>query len=111
MTHNPTKGVKRPTQPSEKTPILPDDLMARILDAPDENTVKGIRDRAMLSAFAHLALRETELAGLRVGSYGMWDGVMQVKVEGKGDKVRYVEVNPDTQRLLEAYFRWINSAQ
>ncbi len=104
ITHNPTKGVKRPSRPSEKTPILPDDLMARLVDAPDEDTVKGLRDRAMLSAFAHLALRETELAGLRVGSYGMWDGVMQVKVEGKGDKVRYVEVNPRTQRRLEAYF-------
>ena len=45
MTHNPTKGVKRPSRPSEKTPILPDELMARLLDAPDENTVKGIRDR------------------------------------------------------------------
>ena len=104
MTHNPTKGVERPARPSEKTPILPDDLMARLLNAPDETTTKGIRDRAMLSTFAHLALREAELASLRVGSYGMWDGVMQCKVEGKGDKLRYVEVDPGTQRRLEAYF-------
>ncbi len=104
ISHNPTKGVKRPNAPSEKTPFLPDALIGDLLEAPAGDSLKAKRDRAMLSTFAHQALREDELGRLRVRDYSIWDGLLQFKVEGKGNKTRYVEVGPLTQRLLDIYF-------
>ena len=104
ISHNPTKGVKRPDAPSEKTPFLPDALIGKLLNAPAGETLKAKRDRAMLTTFAYHALREDELGRLSVRDYSIWDGLLQFKVWGKGNKPRYVEVGPLTQRLLEVYF-------
>lgn len=46
---NPVHGVKRPKIETNegKTPALGDDQAKRLLDAPDTETVKGVRDRAI----------------------------------------------------------------
>ena len=63
VTHNPVKGVKRP--PIEgydgKAPALSDYQARRLLDAPDSETVKGKRDRAILTTLLYHALRREEL--------------------------------------------------
>ena len=48
---NPVHGVKRPKIETNegKTPALGDDQAKRLLDAPDTETVKGVRDRAILA--------------------------------------------------------------
>src|SRR5579862_2239626 len=45
--HNPVKGVKRPKVESEegKTPALGDHQARKLLVAPDEKSLKGLRDR------------------------------------------------------------------
>jgi integrase/recombinase XerD len=50
VTHNPVKGVERPkTESGEgKTPALGDHQARKLLDAPQEETVKSKRDRAIL---------------------------------------------------------------
>ncbi len=104
ISHNPTKGVKRPNAPSEKTPFLPDTLIGKLLNAPTGSSIKAKRDRAMLSTFVYHALREDELGRLCVRDYSIWDGLLQFKVWGKGNKTRYVEAGQLTQRLLNVYF-------
>ena len=51
VTHNPVKGVKRPKVDSYegKTPALGDAQARQLLDAPPTDTLKGKRDRAILS--------------------------------------------------------------
>src|SRR3984893_2196971 len=51
VSHNPVKGVKRPKVESGegKTPALGDHQARELLTAPDEETVKSKRDRAILS--------------------------------------------------------------
>jgi integrase/recombinase XerD len=51
VTHNPVKGVKRPKVESYegKTPALGDGQARALLDAPGSETLKGRRDRAILS--------------------------------------------------------------
>lgn len=53
MTHNPVKGVKRPrAEVNEgKTPAIGDGQARALLNAPDADTIKGKRDRAILSTF------------------------------------------------------------
>jgi integrase/recombinase XerD len=52
---------------------------------------------------AHHALRREELCKLTVGDVQLRVGVVHLRVEGKGSKVRYVPVHPETQRLVAAY--------
>jgi integrase/recombinase XerD len=46
VTHNPVKGVKRPKNESDegKNPALGDHQARKLLVAPDEETLKGIRE-------------------------------------------------------------------
>src|SRR5271167_4133488 len=51
VTHNPVKGVERPRSESGegKTPAIGDHQARKLLDAPQEDTIKSRRDRAILS--------------------------------------------------------------
>lgn len=65
---NPVHEVERPKASSHEglTPALSDTQARRLLNAPPTDTVKGKRDRAILSTLAHHTLRRAELCNLRV---------------------------------------------
>jgi integrase/recombinase XerD len=73
------------------------------LHAPPENGLKGIRDRAILSVLLFHGIRRAELCTLTVRDYERREGVMHFRIEGKGEKVRYVPVATNTQRLIQRY--------
>jgi site-specific recombinase XerD len=106
VTHNPVKGVKRPRAESGegKTPALGDHQARKLLDAPDEETVKSKRDRAILSTLLFHALRRDELCKLKVkDARHARRGVPHLKVAGKGEKTRYLPLHPGTSALLHDY--------
>src|SRR5580704_17354263 len=71
VTHNPVKGVKRPKVESDvgKTPAITDHQVRKLLVAPAEKTLKGMRDRAILATLLYHALRREELCKLTVRDY------------------------------------------
>ena len=96
VTHNPVKGVKRPKVESDegKTPALGDHQARKLLVAPAEKSLKGIRDRAILATLLYHALRREELCKLRVRDFKHERrGVPHLKVSGKGEKTRYVPLH------------------
>ena len=106
VTHNPVKGVKRPKNESNegKTPALGDHQARELLVAPDEESLKGIRDRAILATLLYHALRREELCKLRVKDFKHERrGVAHLKVSGKGEKTRYVPLHPAASRLILEY--------
>lgn len=105
VTHNPVKGVKRPAANNNegKTPALSNDQARQLLEAPQEDTVKGQRDRAILATLLYQGLRRQELCNLRVKDYQRRSGVMMFHVHGKRKKERFVPVEPKTQRLIAEY--------
>jgi integrase/recombinase XerD len=106
VTHNPVKGVKRPRAESGegKTPAIGDHQARKLLDAPDEDTVKSRRDRAILSTLLFHALRRNELCKLKVkDARHARRGVPHLKVAGKGDKTRYLPLHPGTNELIHDY--------
>lgn len=107
---NPVDGVKRPMANSNEgsTPALSDAQARRLLDAPPEDSVKGIRDRAILATLLYHGLRREELCGLRVKDIQSREGVNHFKVKGKGDKIRYVPLHPLAQRLIEQYLSLVS---
>jgi len=106
VTHNPVKGVERPrTESGEgKTPAIGDHQARRLLAAPDADTIKSKRDRAILSTLLFHALRREELCKLKVrDARHARKGVPHLKVSGKGGKTRYLPLHPGTQALIHDY--------
>lgn len=106
VTHNPVKGVKRPKVDSYegKTPALGDSQARQLLDAPPADTLKGKRDRAILSVLLFHALRREELTRLLVKDFNHERrGVPHLRVHGKGGKLRYIPTHPNTLRLVNEY--------
>src|SRR5581483_8803094 len=90
--HNPVDGVKRPSEGANegKTPAIGDGQARALLDAPDADSLKGKRDRAILAVFLYHGLRCEELSGLKVTDLQDRRGVRHILVHGKGDKIRFV---------------------
>jgi integrase/recombinase XerD len=106
VTHNPVKGVQRPTAETAegKTPALGDHQARQLLDAPIDDSVRGKRDRAILSTLLFHALRREELCKLKVKDFRhARKGVPHLKVAGKGGKTRWLPLHPGTSGLITDY--------
>ena len=104
--HNPVKGVKRPRVESQigKTPALTNAQARQLLGAPPADTLKGLRDRAILSVLLYHGLRREELTNLKVKDFAQADrGGPRMRVRGKGGKVRYLPIHPTTLELVATY--------
>jgi site-specific recombinase XerD len=102
---NPVDGVKRPLANGNEgsTPALGDAQACKLLEAPAGDTLKGVRDRAILATLLYHGLRREELCGLRVRDIHSRQGVVHFRVKGKRDKIRFVPVHAAAQRLIEEY--------
>lgn len=102
---NPVMGVKRPKMTSQegKTPALGDHQARALLEAPDVTTLKGRRDRAILSTLLYHGLRRAELCALVVGDVHQRRGVAHLRIHGKGGKLRYVPLHPATAEAINVY--------
>ncbi|MGF6531485.1 site-specific recombinase XerD [Paraburkholderia sp. GAS206C] len=102
---NPVAGVKRPRGNSNegKTPALGDHQARALLDAPDPDTLKGKRDRALLAVLLYHGLRREELCLLKVRDIHDRRGVPHLRIHGKGDKLRHVPLHPASAERIHAY--------
>lgn len=106
VTHNPVKGVERPKSDSGegKTPAIGDHQARELLAAPQDESIKSKRDRAILSTLLFHALRRAELCKLTVKDFRhMRKGVPHLKVSGKGGKTRYLPLHPGTSGVIHDY--------
>jgi site-specific recombinase XerD len=103
---NPVDGVKRPAANNNNegsTPALGDAQARRLLDAPPLDTLKGVRDRAILATLLYHGIRREELCLLRLRDMQSRQGVMHFRIKGKREKIRFVPIHPMVQRLIEEY--------
>ncbi|KPX77010.1 hypothetical protein ALO84_200040 [Pseudomonas syringae pv. maculicola] len=98
---NPVHGIKRPKIESNegKTPAMGYHQAKALLEAPDEATLKGQRDRALLAVL----LRREEAALLQVSDIQDRRGIQHLKVHGKGGKVRYLPLHPVAAGRIHQY--------
>lgn len=73
----------------------------RLLEAPDQATPYGLRDRAFLELFYSSGLRVSELCGLTLQQVDLDLGFL--RVYGKGSKERVVPVGSKAVEALQAY--------
>ena len=102
---NPVDGVKRPASNNNEgsTPALGDAQVRRLLEAPAPDTLKGVRDRAILATLLYHGIRREELCLLRLRDVQSRQGVMHFRIKGKRDKIRFVPVHPMVLRLIGEY--------
>ena len=91
------KGLPKP---------LSEDEMKRLLDAPDQSTDRGLRDRVAMEFIYGSGLRIAELCGINFGSFDLnnENGPM-LRVVGKGKKTRIVPLSRASLSLLAEYLR------
>jgi site-specific recombinase XerD len=102
---NPVKGVGRPKVESSegKTPAISDAQVRRLLAAPEGQSLKAVRDRAILSILFYHALRRDELCRLRIKDIHERRGVKHLRIYGKGEKLRYVPLHPGSLDRINEY--------
>jgi site-specific recombinase XerD len=102
---NPVDGVKRPATNNNEgsTPALGDAQARRLVEAPAPDTLKGVRDRAILATLLYHGIRREELCLLRLRDIQSRQGVMHFRIKGKRDKIRFVPVHPMVLRLIGEY--------
>ena len=98
-------GVKRLMANGNEgsTPALGDAQVRRLLEAPAPDTLKGIRNRAILATLLYHGIRREELCLLRLRDMQSRQGVMHFCVKGERDKIRFILVHPTAQRLIAEY--------
>lgn len=76
----------------------------QLLDAPDTNTLKGLRDRAILALLLGCGLRRAEAANLTFDRIQQRDGRwVLVDIVGKRNKVRSVPMPNWTKQAIDEY--------
>jgi integrase/recombinase XerD len=98
---DPAVGVPQPRLPRSLPRPLPVEEVRRLLEAPDEGSPTGLRDRAILELLYGSGLRISELTGLDVDDLDLEEG--SVRVLGKGGKEREVPLGSFGRDSIGAY--------
>jgi integrase/recombinase XerD len=92
VTGNPVDGVKWHMANGNEgsTPALGDAQACKLLEAPPTDTLKGVRDRAILATLLYHGIRREELCGLRVKDLQSRQGVTHFRIKGQArqDSIR-----------------------
>jgi len=106
---NPCDGMTLPRRPDRlpKNVLTPEEVR-RILNAPDTQTPKGIRDRAILEMLYSTGLRAREMWALTVQDVDWRNGFVRVN-KGKFSKDRVVPLGRKACDYLREYLRRIRA--
>jgi site-specific recombinase XerD len=92
--------IELPKTPSRQIEVVEYSDLERLLGAPKGDSLRSLRDRAILETFFSTGLRLAELCNL--SRYTDWKRG-EVSVRGKGDKIRVVFIADSAVRAIEKY--------
>jgi integrase/recombinase XerD len=102
---NPVSEVERPAINREQgTTLAFSKADARkLLDLPDDKTLEGLRDRAILAVGLQVGLRRAEIAELAVEDLHQYRGYDSLRVVRKGGRHDALAIHPNTVKRLKNY--------
>jgi site-specific recombinase XerD len=105
VSYNPVDGVTRPGEGANEgsTPAIGDAQARALLESPDPYSLKGKRDRAILSVFLYHGIRCEELCRLTVRDIQERRGVKHLRIHGKRDKIRFIPAHPGALERIVDY--------
>ena len=101
LDRNPALQVSSPKQTGRLPVHLNVAEAKKAVEAPSEETLLGLRDRAILELLYGSGIRLGELAGLTVDRLELEPGL--IRVLGKGGKERVVPIGRSARRALQTY--------
>ncbi|MDA1192375.1 MAG: tyrosine recombinase XerC [Candidatus Poribacteria bacterium] len=101
-TKNPTVKVRTPKREQRLPKFLDLKEVETLLDAPDTDSIIGLRDAAILELLYSTGMRIGELTDLDVDRI---EPDMTVKVRGKGKKERIVPIGRPAMGAIQAYLK------
>jgi len=100
---DPTTELSNPRRWAVLPKFLTPVEVKRLLEAPDVETPRGLRDRALLELLYACGLRVSELSALPLENLRLADGF--VLVRGKGSKERVVPIADASARWVKRYVK------
>lgn len=86
--------------PEREIDLITDKELERLMSGPDINTIKGLRDRAIIEMLFSTGLRVSELTSLS-RDIDMSSGSFSVR--GKGEKIRVVFLSDEAKKYTDKY--------
>jgi len=101
VTSDPTMGLFTPKQEKKLPVFLTEEKMTRLIEAPETDTLSGLRDRAIFETLYSAGMRVSELVSLNTDSIDFIGSV--VKVRGKGKKERLLPIGEKALDAIKKY--------
>ena len=101
ITKDPAENLKPPKVEKKAPEILTIEEVDKLLQQPNLDTPKGIRDSAMLELLYATGMRVSELTNLTLGKLELENSI--ILVIGKGSKERYVPIGDFARTALETF--------
>ncbi len=98
---HPLATIKTPKQEKRLPKFLEIDQINKLLATPDDNTILGARDRAMLEVLFSTGVRVSELVELNFADVDFTGGA--IRVRGKGKKQRTAPIGPTAINAIRRY--------
>ncbi len=102
ITNVPTKDMKPPKIEKKLPEVLSVEEMLKLLEQPNTDTVKGIRDKAMLELLYATGIRVSELISLKVSDVNLEMSYIQCE---QSKKSRIVPFNDEARRAISLYLK------
>jgi integrase/recombinase XerC len=100
---NPADSVFTPKMDKKLPEFLDTEKIIRLITAPAQDDVLGLRDRAILEVLYSTGMRVSELVGINSDDIDLIAGA--VKVRGKGKKERLALLGKEAQRAMRNYMQ------
>ena len=100
---NPVRNLPKQQRGRSLPKNMSEDDVDKLLQAPDTDSMYGLRDRCMLELMYATGMRVSELVGLQLGCLDMQAGVL--RVVGKGDKERLIPFGEEAGSWLSQWLQ------
>ena len=101
---DPAEGLRTPRQRHDVPDFLSVDEAFALMEAPDDASPLGLRDRALLETAYGSGLRVSELVGVDLADVDLASGTVRVRA-GKGGKDRIVPISAPAAKAIR---RWMS---
>jgi len=100
---NPVRNLPKQRRGRSLPKNMSEDDVDKLLQAPDADSIHGLRDRCMLELMYATGMRVSELVGLQLGCLDMQAGIL--RVVGKGDKERLIPFGEEADSWLSQWLQ------
>jgi integrase/recombinase XerC len=99
---NPAAEVRTPKQPQPLPRVLTKDDANALMEFPEGDSLRAVRDRAILETLYSTGARVSELVGVNEDDLNLTEGL--VRLRGKGRKERIVPIGAVAVEAIQEYF-------